>query len=187
MMKYKLINKKTSKEVGVYNSLADAEQEVVKQCFGNKEISIFNYEVEEIEENQEPNEQIKSFEDAIRYLGISPLDNNKDLIYAQDYPIYFVANDKDMCRIDAYAKLITIATAWNKIDGFVADFSNMNQEKYFPYFEYSRDAAGFVCAFPFYTATITSGFFGSRLCFKTSERAKQFGEQFIDLWNDFLR
>lgn len=136
---------------------------------------------------QEPNEQIKSFEDAIRYLGISSLDNNKDLIYAQDYPIYFVANDKDMCKIDAYAKLITIATAWNKIDGFVADFSNKNQEKWFPWFVYSNDTAGFVYAYSHITATSASANVGSRLCFKTSGRAKQFGEQFIDLWNDFLR
>ena len=136
---------------------------------------------------QEPNEQIKSFEDAVRFLGVNSLDNNKDLIFAQDYPVSFVATNKDMCKINAYTKLLIIATAWNKIDGFEADFGDKNQYKHFPWFEYSEDAAGFVFANTNYTATAAYAYFGSRLCFKTSERAKQFGEQFIDLWNDFLR
>lgn len=136
---------------------------------------------------QEPNELIKSFEDAVRFLGVNSLDNNKDLIFAQDYPVSFVATNKDMCKINAYTKLLIIATAWNKIDGFEPDFSDTSQYKYFPWFEYSRDAEGFVFANTNYTATYALANFGSRFCFKTSERAKQFGEQFIDLWNDFLR
>ncbi len=137
---------------------------------------------------QEPNEQIKSFEDAIRYLEISPLDNNKDLIYAQGFPVPILVNDEDIIRkINAYAKLITIATAWNKIDGFVAYWENTSQYKYFPLFEYSRDAAGFVCVSTTCATTTVDAGIDSRLCFKTSERAKQFGKQFIDLWNDLLR
>lgn len=136
---------------------------------------------------QEPNEQIKSFEDAVRFLGVNSLDNNKDLIFAQDYPVSFVATNKDMCKINAYTKLLIIATAWNKIDGFVAYWEDTNQCKYFPWFEYSRDAAGFVCADASYISTYADAHFGSRFCFMTSERAKQFGEQFIDLWNDLLK
>lgn len=136
---------------------------------------------------QEPNEQIKSFEDAVRFLGVNSLDNNKDLIFAQDYPVSFVATNKDMCKINAYTKLLIIATAWNKIDGFEADFGDKNQYKYFPWFVYDNGAVGFVYAFANSTASDATANFGSRLCFKTSERAKQFGEQFIDLWNDFLR
>lgn len=136
---------------------------------------------------QDPNELIKSFEDAVRFLGVNSLDNNKDLIFAQDYPVSFVATNKDMCKINAYTKLLIIATAWNKIDGFEADFGDKNQYKYFPLFEYSRDAAGFVCVSTTCATTTVEAGIDSRLCFKTSERAKQFGEQFIDLWNDFLR
>ena len=86
----------------------------------------------------------------------------------------------------ALEKLIVIAEAWNKADGFVPDFSNDDQYKYFPWFMYNDKAAGFVCAATAATAAGTFAFFGSRLCFKTEKRAKQFGEQFIDLWNDFL-
>lgn len=136
---------------------------------------------------QEPNEQIKSFEDAVRFLGVNSLDNNKDLIFAQDYPVSFVATNKDMCKINAYTKLLIIATAWNKIDGFVEDWEDISQYKYFTWFEYSRDAAGFVCADASYISTYADAHFGSRFCFMTSERAKQFGEQFIDLWNDLLK
>ena len=136
---------------------------------------------------QDPNEQIKSFEDAVRFLGVNSLDNNKDLIFAQDYPVSFVATNKDMCKINAYTKLLIIATAWNKIDGFVAYWENTSQYKYFPWFAYSNDAAGFVCEDAADTVAFAGANISSKLCFKTSERAKQFGEQFIDLWNDFLR
>ena len=86
----------------------------------------------------------------------------------------------------ALEKLIVIAEAWNKQDGVVPDFSNHNQYKYFPGFVYNDKAAGFICASMSKTAASTSATLGSRICFKSEERAKQFGEQFIDLWNDFL-
>ena len=45
---------------------------------------------------------------------------------------------------------------------------------------------GFVCAVTNTTASRADAFFGPRICFKSSERAAQFGKQFIELWNDFL-
>lgn len=137
---------------------------------------------------QEPNEQIPTFADAIRFLGFGEFDNEDYLSYMQGFPVPILANDEDIIRkINAYAKLITIATAWNKIDGFVAYWEDTSQYKYFPWFEYSSDAVGFVCTNTLSTATVASANYGSRLCFMTRERAKQFGEQFIDLWNDLLR
>ena len=66
---------------------------------------------------QEPNKQIKSFEDALRYLGIGEFDNEDYLYYLQGFPVSILANEEDIIRkINAYAKLLTIATAWNKID-----------------------------------------------------------------------
>lgn len=137
---------------------------------------------------QDPNEQIKSFEDAVRFLGIDEVDNVEHLFYAQGFLVSILASDEDIIRkINAYAKLITIATAWNKIDGFLAYWEDTSQYKYFPLFEYSRDAAGFVCVSTTCATTTVDADIDSRLCFKTRERAKQFGEQFIDLWNDLLR
>lgn len=137
---------------------------------------------------QDPNEQIKSFEDAIRFLGIGEFDNEDYLFYMQGFPVPILANEEDIIsKINAYAKLLTIATAWNKIDGFVADWKDTSQYKYFPWFKYDKDAAGFVFAYTIYSPANAHAAFGSRLCFKSSARAAQFGKQFIDLWNDFLR
>ena len=83
----------------------------------------------------------------------------------------------------ALNKLFTIAEAWNKEDGFVPDFSDWEQDKWFPWFVYDKDAAGFVFANTANAATAAYANFGSRLCFKTSERALQFGEQFTTLYN----
>ena len=88
--------------------------------------------------------------------------------------------------LTALMKLIVIAEAWNKQDGFVPDFSNSNQYKYFSLFRYDNKSAGFVYDESYRTSTDAESVLGSRLCFKSSERARQFGEQFIDLWNDFL-
>jgi hypothetical protein len=95
-------------------------------------------------------------------------------------------NPKHVKALIALNELFTIAQAWNKEDGFTPDFSDRNQTKWFPWFVYSDDAAGFVYANTNFTAANAAANFGSRLCFKTSARARQFGEQFIDLWNDFL-
>ena len=87
-------------------------------------------------------------------------------------------HQKAMCALE---KLIVIAEAWNKKDGFVPDFDNTNQYKWFPLFRYDNESAGFV-----YDESYIESAFGSLLCFISEERAAQFGEQFIDLWNDFL-
>ena len=81
----------------------------------------------------------------------------------------------------ALNKLFTIAQAWNKEDGFVPDFSDWNQDKWFPWFVYDKDAAGFVYADSMHTYAVAN--FGSRLCFKSSARAAQFGKQFAYLYN----
>ena len=83
----------------------------------------------------------------------------------------------------ALNKLFTIAEAWNKADGFVPDFSDWEQDKWFPWFKYDKDAEGFVCSATYSAPTVADANVGSRLCFKTSERAAQFGKQFIDLYN----
>ena len=95
-------------------------------------------------------------------------------------------SDKHAKALNALNKLFTIAEAWNKADGFIPDFSNRNQDKYFPWFVYNDNTAVFVFAGTAYTASGADAAVGSRLCFSTSERAEQFGKQFIELWNDFL-
>jgi hypothetical protein len=119
------------------------------------------------------NVKADSFEAALEYLG---RENNA---YICGIP------DKHAKAMVAMYKLITIAEAWNKADNFVPDYDNTNQYKCFPWFK-KRGTAGFVFAITHSTASSANANFGSRLCFKTDERAEQFGKQFIKLWNDFL-
>jgi hypothetical protein len=156
-----------------YDNLKEAEKEAQRladKC-GKK---AFVLESASLITPDEINVKVDSFEAALEYLGRG---NNA---YIWGIP------DKYAKAMVAMYKLITIAEAWNKADNFVPDFSNRNQYKWFPWFQYSNDAARFLFAAATTTASCADAYFGSRLCFKTSERAEQFGKQFIDLWNDFL-
>lgn len=121
---------------------------------------------------KEPNEVIKNYTDACKYLGLT----EKHFIDRHIYALNLEA-------IDALDKLFLIAKAWNKEDGFVPDFSDWNQAKWYPWFKYDKDAAGFVCAGTSHTPSDAHASIGPRLCFKTSERAAQFGKQFSELYN----
>lgn len=136
------------------------------------------YMVEEVEED-DAYERIPDFVSAISYL------QTKGLLHKGIRPCDFTGSfiQKHFEALDALNKLFTIAQAWNKADGFVPDFSDWNQDKWFPWFKYDKDAAGFVCAATDNTPALAHALIGSRLCFKSSARAAQFGKQFIDLYN----
>ena len=154
-------------------------------------LSPFDFVLEEVE-CKEVNEVITDFDGARELLGIR---SNFDITVSQKrfsksvVPIKGVArlvqslNPSHIEALIALNELFTIAQAWNKEDGFVPDFSNRNQWKYFPWFTYNNDAAGFVFAAATGTATSADASFGSRLCFKSESRAEQFGKQFAHLYN----
>lgn len=154
----------------------------------------FDFTLEEIE-SKEINEVVTTYEEAKEYLrGKSNADFTvaKKILSGNHVKLDDVANlvsevnPKHIKAIIAYNRLCTIAQAWNKADDFTPDFSNRNQTKWFPWFIYSDDAAGFVYTQTHSTASYASAHFGSRLCFMTHERAEQFGKQFIELWNQVL-
>ena len=92
-------------------------------------------------------------------------------------------NPKHIQALIALDQLFTIAEAWNKADGFVPDFNNYAQQKWVPTFEYNDDDTGLIFwASTFYSSSAPYDV-GFRLCFKTCERAEQFGKQFIELYN----
>ena len=154
-------------------------------------LSPFDFVLEEVE-CKEVNEVITDFESARKALGGKP---NADFTVAKKILSENVVQLNDVARLVtdinpkhiealiALNKLFTIAQAWNKEDGFVPDFSDWNQDKWFPWFKYDEDVAGFVFATTSNAATFVSAYFGSRLCFKSSTRAAQFGKQFADLYN----
>lgn len=150
-------------------------------------LSPFDFALEEVECN-EANETITNFNSARQALGLKP---NTGYEISERVPKFISIvrlisdiNPKHIEALIALNKLFTIADAWNKEDGFVPDFSDWEQDKWFPWFVYDKDAAGFVFSTTTDAPTHASANVGSRLCFKTSERAEQFGRQFVDLYNE---
>ena len=154
-------------------------------------LSPFDFALEEVE-CKEVNEVITDFESARKALGVKP---NADFTVAKKILSGNVVQLEDVARLVtdinlkhiealiALNKLFTLAEAWNKEDGFVPDFSDWEQDKWFPWFVYDKDAAGFVYAITTQAPGSANARIGSRLCFKSSERAEQFGKQFADLYN----
>ncbi len=203
MKKFLITNKKTQEICGKFDSKNEAADEMMDFIENHNEdldsededyLTPFDFSLEEVE-IKEVNECITDFEKARKHLNGKPNADftvSKKILSDNSVKLEDVArlvndiNPKHMKALVALNELFTIAQAWNKEDNFTPDFSNRNQTKWFPWFVYSNANAGFVCARTFNTATFASAYFGSRLCFKTSDRARQFGEQFIDLWNDVL-
>lgn len=127
----------------------------------------------------ETNKYITDFESAQQIIGSSKFILAEDSCFFHDVEL----NQDHIKALIALNQLFTIAEAWNKEDNFVPDFLDENQDKWFPWFKYNKDAARFVYANTLSTPTTAFAPFGSRLCFKTSERASQFGIQFTTLYN----
>ena len=153
-------------------------------------LSPFDFAIEEVE-CTEVNEVITDFESARKALGFKPNTDftikkvlSGNVIELEDVRRLVTGiNPKHIEALITLNRLFTIAEAWNKEDGFVPDFSDWNQDKWFPWFKYDEDVAGFVYANTAYSLSSAFAYFGSRLCFKSSARAAQFGYQFTDLFN----
>ena len=191
MKKYviKYADGRDCREINSYKSRNEASDALMKYLYSHNEylsvndynyLSPFDFILEEVECG-DINEVITDFESARKALGLKP---NTCYNLSEHVPKFISdINPKHINALIALNKLFTIAEAWNKEDKFVPDFSNRRQDKWFPWFKYDKDAAGFVCASTDYTPTAAYATLGSRLCLKTSERAAQFGKQFEDLYN----
>lgn len=203
MKKFLVTNKKTQEICGKFDSKSEAGDKMMDFITEHNEdldsddedyLTPFDFAIEEIE-IKEVNECITDFEKARKQLGGKPNADftvSKKILSGNSVKLEDVAqlvndiNPKHVKALIALNKLFTIAQAWNKEDDFTPDFSNRNQTKWYAWFVYSDKDAGFVYAFTFNAATSAGAYIGSRLCFKTSARARQFSKQFIDLWNDVL-
>lgn len=146
----------------------------------------------EVVECQDVNETITNFDEARAFLGGKPNNDytvSKKVLSGNCVQLADVThlvqdvNPKHIKALIALNELFTIAQAWNKADDFVPDFSNSMQDKWFPWFVYDKGVAGFVYAFTSSAPSNAYADFGSRLCFKTRNRAIQFGKQFVGLYN----
>ena len=194
MKKYIIRNADGSEQTvmpAVHESRKEAGRELMRYLSYRNEnwdvdnyLSPFDFILEEVECG-EVNENITDFESARKVLAadfILHANESKLAVSLMDD-----INPKHIEVLIALNKLFTIAEAWNKEDGFVSDFSDWEQDKWYPRFKYNEDAAGFVCANTNNTPTnanaTVAAYINSRLCFNTSERAEQFGKQFADLYN----
>ena len=169
-----------NEEIDRYNELHGLTEEEGLSPFD------FTMDVVEVEDKKEDNGGIeKDFEDAREELDSFKVTSDEAAKHFDSLAqLIKNANPRHIKALIALNKLFTIAEKWNKEDGFVPDFSNKVQWKYFPWFEYSKEAAGFVYATANYTASDAYASVGSRLCFKSESRAEEFGKKYVDLYNE---
>ena len=199
MKKYKLVCKDSDKIK--FENLFDAKVDAIEAM--NEEIDKYNdsyglteeeglspfdftMDVVEVEEKKEDNGGIeKDFEDAREELGSFKVTSDEAAKHFDSLAqLIRNANPRHIKVLIALNKLFTIAEKWNKEDGFVPDFSDKGQWKYFPWFRYSKEAAGFVFANAYTSASTAHANIGSRLCFKSESRAEAFGKKYVDLYNE---
>lgn len=88
-----------------------------------------------------------------------------------------------MVKARTYLQLLIIAEAIR--EGWIPDFDNENQKKWYPYF--IKSGSGWAFRATRYDYTFTNATVGSRLCFPTQELAEYFGRQFIALHKIILQ
>ena len=197
MKKYIVKYAEGRKTFGEYESKEEASAKIMEYIneYNNvldfHYISPFDFVLEEVE-CKEVNEEITDFESAKKYLvgktndvfGVTKKRISESVVKIEKAEILIKElNPKHIEALVALNMLFTIAEAWNKSDGFVPDFSDNEQNKWIPWFKYDKDAAGFVFSHTYTTSAFANACIGSLLCFKTEERAAQFGRQFAELYN----
>jgi len=147
---------KVTKETAkkLYDSVPDFFKEQLEAAFGKDAFRKIDYK------------DIKTFKDACNALDIDP---------------DAVCNKGDTLDEAAYKKLKIIAKAINQ--GWVPDWDNTNERKWFPWFSLSS-GFGFVGSDYRYAGSHTG--VGSRLCFESEEKADYAGKQFTAIYEEFL-
>ena len=115
---------------------------------------------------------IKTFEDACLKLGIDPT----------HLPDTSMIPEEFRKPIVAVYKLMIIFKAIN--NGWVPDWSNRDEYKYYAWFWVSSSGLGFSASH--YGRTLTSTSVGSRLCTDTSDKAEYIAEQFKAEYQEYL-
>ena len=138
-------------------------------------LSLFDFVIE-VQERTELSEIVPDFDHAKEVI-----DSSGFILAKKSFR--FSGEELNSGCIDALNQLFTIAAAWNKLDGFVLDFSNKEQIRWIPMFSYCMGTSKFACTFTTKMPDTLVKNICPQLCFKTQERAWQFGSQFIDLYN----
>ncbi len=84
----------------------------------------------------------------------------------------------------AYKKIKLFVEALN--EGWIPDWQNDNQWKYFPWFDFDDSSSAGRFSFCGSDTRNSDSLVGSRLCFKTRELSNYAGKQFEYIYRDFL-
>lgn len=117
-------------------------------------------------------ERIKTYEDACEDQGITPLDQT-DFLFLPDI---------DQKHAFAAHKINTIIRSLN--EGWVPDWNNSSEYKYYVWYKWAGSGSGFTCVG--YDCGCAYSIVGSRLHFKTRELAQYFAKTFIKEINDYF-
>lgn len=178
MKKIFLYRKENGNETlqGRYDCVEEAQGAVIELTEYDGNGTVFDYFYRE-EDYEEITDRVKTYEDACKVLGVEPI--NEQNAKAQGF------------RPDEIArrKLETIAAALN--EGWLPDWNNTDEYKYYPYFYIQENAkgkgsAGLSCTITSNAAATSTAHIGSRLCFYASRLAKYAGDQFADLYEQIL-
>lgn len=115
---------------------------------------------------------IKTFEDACKKLGLDP----------ERLPELSNIPDEFKKPILAAFKLIIVYKAIN--NGWIPEWGNFNQWKYYP--RYRVLSSGFGFSFTIYNCDGTNTTVGSHLCTDDSDKALYIAKQFKDLYKDYF-
>ena len=121
-------------------------------------------------ENKKITELVKTFEDARKLTG------------RPDVPDFSNLPTDMRKHFEAQYKMIVIAEALN--EGWIPDWDNYNEYKYYPWFEMSPSSFAFSDSLCYFADAYAGS--GSRLCLKNKELSEYCGKQFIDLWKQFI-
>lgn len=192
-MKKELIQINTDALIKAYKESSNDCKNILESLFG-----------EEIFKSKDITERIKTFEDAYKALGES---HPYVVQYDQIFACLMDGEEEIPKDIIAYLKLRIIAAALN--EGWEPQFTK-KEKRYSPCFvSYTQkeigetdeeqkshvafrsssnaDASvGIACMSTIYDSSDAIASIGSRLAFKSSELAKYAGEQFVEIWADYV-
>ncbi|MGM9861583.1 MAG: hypothetical protein ACI30W_03220, partial [Muribaculaceae bacterium] len=159
--KMKKIAINTDKPMQAYEAVTNEQQQLLADTYG-----------EAVFKPRDITERIKTFDDAFRALGL-------------EHPLVREFTNKAFNSspdLEAYLSLRIICAALN--EGWEADYSNNEQEKWYPWFYNGGGGLVYANANNAGLYSVTNG--GVRLAFKTRELAKYAGRQFIEIYKDLL-
>lgn len=120
-------------------------------------------------------------------LSLTYIDTFKDICYIANVnpKIFNLPPDSTAqdFRINAYKKLELIVEVLN--EGWIPNWSDSEEYKYYPYFEFNSEAGRFSSS-DYYLSNHVNSFVGSRLVYRTKELAIHAGKLFIDIYNDHM-